>query len=106
MTIARLDSEKHSAVCRNCDDGYRPVDPAHWTGPRPCPLCQYSSKEEDSALLERYKVRPGLCLSEVCRLSMDYFQSIFLRLTVKSDVDFDTMCENTVEEMDEVYSNR
>ena len=61
--IARLDSEKHSAVCRNCDEGYRPVNPVHWTGPRPCPLCQYSNKEEDSALLESYKVRPGLSFS-------------------------------------------
>ena len=45
-------------------------------------------------------------MSEVRGLSWDYFQSIFTRLTVKSDVDFDTMCETTVEEMDEVYSNR
>ena len=59
LTVARLDWEKHSAVCRNCDSGYRPVNPTTWTGPRPYPLCQYSNKEEDSALLERYKVRPS-----------------------------------------------
>ena len=31
---------------------------------------------------------------------------MYIRLTVKSDVDFDTMCEKVVEEMGDVYSNR
>ena len=31
---------------------------------------------------------------------------MYLKLTVKADVEFDKMCETVVEEMGEVYSNR
>ena len=31
---------------------------------------------------------------------------MYHKLTVKADVEFDTMCEAVVEEMGEVYSNR
>ena len=57
MTLfGRLDCEKHSAVCRNCESGWRPVSPESWPAPQPCPLCQFSNKEKDSLLLARYKV--------------------------------------------------
>jgi len=82
----KFDKQKHSGVCSGCDSGHRPMSPDTWTPPEPCPQCGYSDKMEDKKLLERYK-------------------EIYLRLTVKSDVDFDTMCEATVEEMGEVYSN-
>ena len=57
----RLDCQKHSAVCVGCTEGYRPLTPNTWTLPRPCPLCQYSDNEEDSKLLNRYKVT-GHCI--------------------------------------------
>ena len=46
------------------------MNPSDWTGPRPCPLCHYANKEEDTALLERYKVRPGLGVWEEGRLAL------------------------------------
>lgn len=82
----KFDKQKHSAKCSRCEEGYRPMDTDTWSPPCPCPVCGHSSQDEDSRLLQRYK-------------------DMYIRLTVKSDVDFDTMCEKVVEEMGDVYSN-
>ena len=70
----RLDCQKHSAVCGGCTEGYRPLTPNTWTLPRPCPLCQYSDNEEDSKLLNRYKVTGhciGFCIKGRIQFSID-----------------------------------
>ena len=58
----RFDKEKHAGVCEGCDEGYRPIDPDHWSTPEPCPLCQYSNSLGDKKLLERYKVGHQGCI--------------------------------------------
>jgi len=82
----KFDKQKHAAVCSNCDDGYRPIDPDTWSGPETCPLCNNSDKLADKKLLDRYK-------------------DMYLKLTVKSDVEFDVLCEDVVDKMGDVYSN-
>lgn len=54
--LPRFDKQKHSAKCSRCEEGYRPMDTDTWSPPCPCPVCGHSSQDEDSRLLQRYKV--------------------------------------------------
>ena len=50
----RADREKHSMKCAACTAG-RPVDILQWCLPKPCPACNYSNKEEDRQMVDKYK---------------------------------------------------
>ena len=107
-------------MCHGCEEGYRPIDPDSWSTPEPCPLCKHSHDLEDKKLLERYKVGLVGCIGisfielqpptqrnlyQKCIIVI-LFQEMYLKLTVKSDVEFDVMCEEVVDKMGDVYSNR